>query len=141
MSKGMKLPIQVNKKGGAALIDATPYTDQTVRAALTPNISKNPFQAGSGVEIGISERFIFAVNSAGAQANARRQILKIFTRLRAQEIAKLAAGRDGLKFRADGPELIAKINYIELEADQERHLSTNMKDALQSSPKVNSSGQ
>jgi hypothetical protein len=30
---------------------------------------------------------------------------------------------------------------VELEADQERHLSSNLKDALQSEPKVNSSGQ
>jgi hypothetical protein len=141
MAKGMKLPVKVNKKGGATLIDATPYTDQTVRAALTPNISKNPFQAGGGIEIGISERFIFAINSPGAQAGARRQITNVFKRLRAQEIAKLASGRDGLKFTADGPELIAEINYVELEADQERHLSSNLKDALQSEPKVNSSGQ
>ncbi len=141
MAKGMKLPVQVNKKGGAALIEATPYTDQTVGAALTPNLSKNPFQAGGGVEIGISESFIFANNAASAQATARRNVTRVFARLRAQEIAKLAAGRDGLKFTNDEAELVAEIKYIELEADSERHLSTNFKDALQSAPKVNSSGE
>lgn len=142
MAKGMALPVRVNKRGGAVLKEGTPYTEQVISAGLTPNISKNPFQAGGGVEIGISERFIFANNTPGTQAGARRQIVRFFTRIRAQGIARLAPGRDGLSFRREtGEEMVADVNYIDLEADQEKHLVTNLKDALQSEPKVNSSGQ
>jgi len=138
--KGMVRPVRVTKKGGAATTEGTDYTEQTIAAGLTPNVSKNPFQAGQGVEIGISERFVFANNAPGAQAGARRQINQFFKRLRLAGIARLAPGRDGLRFNDEGAELVARLKYIDLEADKEGELVTNLKDALRTAPSVNSSG-
>jgi hypothetical protein len=141
MAKGMALPVRANKKGGARLIEASPYARQVIMAGLTPNHSRNPFQAGGGVEVGISEKIVFSLNSAGSQAGARREINRFFARARAAEIAKLADGRYGLRFETEGEEIVARIKYVELEADKEGEVSTNLKDALRSSPSVNASGQ
>ena len=137
MAKGMAIPVRTNRRGGATLRAGSPYARQTIAVGLTPNISRNPFQAGDGVEVGISERFVFALNSPGAQAGARRQIVQFFVRARAGEIARLAAGRDGISFSSEGAEMTARIKNIELEADKERDLVTNLKDGLQSGPKAN----
>jgi len=134
MAKGFALPVQVNKRGGARLLEGSPYTRQIIRAGLTPNLSRNPFQAGGGVEVGISERIIFANLEAGTRGSARRQITRFFVRLRAADIARLAPGSDGLKFDDADGELVANIRYVELEADRERDLTVNLKDALRSAP-------
>ena len=136
MARGMSIPVRSNRRGGAATREGSPYTRQTVLVGLTPNLSTNPFQPGDGVDVGISERFVFAINSPGAQSGARRQISRFFVRARAAEIAKLAAGRDGVRFEVESGELVARVKYVELEADRESELSTNLKDGLRSSSKA-----
>jgi hypothetical protein len=125
----MALPVKANGRGGARLIYGSAYARQTILAGLTPNTSRNPFQAGAGVEVGISEKVVFAVNGPGAQSRARREIRAFFARARAEDIAKLVSGPEGLAFDAPEAELIAKIRYIELEADREDVVETDLKDA------------
>lgn len=138
MAKGLSIPIRTNRRGGAATREGSRYTKQVILVGLTPNLSTNPFQAGDGVEVGISARVVFANNTPGTQSAARRQIVRFFARARAAEIAKLAAGRDGVVFGTpESGELEAKIRYVELEADRESELSTNLKDGLRSGAKAN----
>lgn len=141
MAKGMRIPVGTNKKGGSRLLSGTPYTEQVVRVGLTPNTSRNPFQAGQGIEVGISEQIVFAVNDAAARARARREIIRFFRRLRQAELAKLQSGSEGLQLDADGDELVARIKYVDLDADQEREVESNLRDALLPSPRLNTSGQ
>lgn len=136
MAKGMAIPVRTNRRGGASLREGSPYVRQTIRAGLTPNISKNPFQAGDGVEIGISERVVFDLNAPGARSEGRRQIRSFFVRARAAEIARLSAGREGISFVTLEGELVARVRYIELEADREDDLSTNLKDGLRTAPRA-----
>lgn len=140
MAKGFAIPIRSNRRGGAQLIQGTPYTEQSIRVGLTPNLSRNPFQAGGGVEVGISEKLIFAVNSPAAAARARREIIRFFARLREAEIARLAP-EDGIRVGPEGEELIARVKYVDLEADQEGEVESNLKDASRSGPRVNYSGE
>lgn len=141
MAKGMAIPVRVNRRGGAATIEGTPYVEQTISVGLTPNLSRNPFQAGGGVELGISERFVFANDTPGTRAGARLQIVRAFARWRAEEIAKLAPGNEGLSFEdGNDGELVANVRYVDLEADAEGEVRTNLKDALRSGPSVNYSG-
>ena len=137
--KGFAIPIRTNRRGGAQLISGTPHTEQTIRVGLTPNHSRNPFQAGGGVEVGISERLVFDVNAPGAAARAQREVTRFFRRLREAEIARLAP-EDGVKVSPEAEELVARVKYIDLEADKEGEVETNFKDASRSSPRVNSSG-
>jgi hypothetical protein len=130
MAKGMSLPVRTNRRGGAFLVEGTPYLEQVIRSGLTPNLSRNPFQAGGGVEVGISERIVFAPLAAAARNLARRGISRFFARLRAEDLARLSPGSEGLAFdEADG-ELIARIKYVDLEADEENEVRTNMRSAL-----------
>jgi hypothetical protein len=72
MAKGMAIPIRTNGRGGAKLIAGSPHTRQTIRVGLTPNTSRNPFQAGNGVEVGVSESIVFANNVPAARASGGR---------------------------------------------------------------------
>lgn len=134
MSKGLAIPVRLNGRGGAKLLSGSAHTRQTIRAGLTPNTSRNPFQAGDGVEIGISERIVFANNVPGSRALARREITRFFARLRVEDIAKLAPGTEGLTFNDAGSELVARIRYVDLEADREDEVESNLRDALRGSP-------
>lgn len=129
MAKGMQLPVRANGRGGARMTYGSAYARQTILCGLTPNTSRNPFQAGEGVEVGVSEKVVFAVNAPGAQARARREIRAFFARARAEDIARLVSGPEGLTFDDSGSELVAKIRYIELEADREDVVETDLKDA------------
>lgn len=139
MAKGFGIPMRTNRRGGAQLIQGTPYTDQVIRVGLTPNLSRNPFQAGGGVEVGISEKLVFAVNAPAAAARARREITRFFMRLREAEIARLAP-EDGIRVAPEGEELIARVKYVDLEADAEGEVSSNLKDASRSGSRAGYSG-
>jgi hypothetical protein len=140
MAKGIELPISVTRRGGARLLEGTPYLEQVIRYGLTPNYSRNPFQAGGGVVVGVSERCVFGVPGPARAAAARREITRFFARLRAADLAKLGPGSEGLRVEFEGEELVAAIRYVDLEADEEGKLSTNLQDALRSEPHVNAGG-
>lgn len=140
MSRGFAVPIRSNRRGGAETIQGTAYTEQVIRTGLTPNHSRNPFQTGGGVEVGISERLIFGVNAPAAGAQARREVSRFFARLREAEIARLAP-EDGVRISHAGEELIARVKYVDLEADEEREVESNLKDTSRSGPRVNFSGE
>jgi hypothetical protein len=137
MAKGIAVPVRTNRRGGASTREGSTYTRQVLAIGLTPNVSTNPFQAGNGVEVGIDERFVFDLNSPGAQSGARRQITRFFARTRAADLARLAAGRDGVRFETESGEMIANVRYVELESDREGEFSSNLRDALRSAPSVN----
>lgn len=134
MARGMAVPIRMNGRGGAKLLAGSLYTRQVILTGLTPNTSKNPFQAGSGVEVGVSERPVFKVNSSAAKAQARRDIVRFFARIRTDDIAKLAPTTEGLSFNDAGAELVATVHYVELESDAPAEVETNLKDAFRSAP-------
>lgn len=136
MPKGMAVPVRSNRRGGAQLIEGTPYTEQVIRVGLQPNTSRNPFQAGDGVEVGISERVIFSVNDVSAQAQARSEIVRFFARLREADLARLSSGSEGLSMQSDGETLSVTVRYVDLEADRENEIETNLKDAQRTSPSI-----
>lgn len=124
--RGMQIPVQVGKNGGARLVAGSPYTHQIVMAGLTPNLSQNPFQTGDGVEVGISGRIVFMVNDAAAAGMARSQIVQLFKRLRAAGLAKLV-GTNGIQVEHRGEELVASVRYVDLEADAEGAADVTLK--------------
>lgn len=130
MPKGIAIPVKANRQGRVRTLQGTPYLDQVIRSGLTPNISRNPFQAGDGEEVGISERIIFMINEAEAQAFIRNQIVRLFKRLREMELAKLAPGKEGIVFQKDGEELVVQVNYVDLEAERAARVEINVRDAL-----------
>lgn len=137
MARGLAIPVRTNRRGGAATREGSPYVRQTILTGLRPNLSTNPFQAGDGVTLGISERIVFGNETPATRSLARSQVVAFFVRARAAEIAKLAPGRDGVRFSVEeSGELTARIRYVELEADREAELSTNLKDGLRTGAKA-----
>lgn len=132
MPRGIAIPVTANRQGRVRTIQGTPYLDQVVRTGLTPNTSQNPFQAGDGVEVGISERVVFMVNDVEAEAFVRRQVVNLFKRLREKELAKLAPGKEGIRFSKDGEDLICEVNYVDLEAERSSRVEINVSNALRS---------
>lgn len=133
MARGMVLPVRSNKRGGADLIEGSPYLAQVISAGLTPNTSRNPFQAGSGIEVGIPEDVVFAVSGAQTVARVRRAISRFFVRLRRDELARLIPGAEGISFERDQGtgDLYANVRYLDLEADEVNVVKSNMRDAMQ----------
>ena len=128
MARGFAVPVRTNRRGGAALVQGTPYTDQTIRTGLTPNLSRNPFLRGDGVDVGVSERTIFKNNTPATASTARRDITRFFRRVRQAGIARLDP-ENGITVRAEAEELVADVLYVDLEADEEREFTGNLKDA------------
>lgn len=128
MAKGLALPISVNGRGGARTVKATAHLRQTIFAGLRPNESMNPFQPGNGVEVGVSDRLIFAVNGPAAETRARRQIVRFFKRLRQADLAKLAPGDEGVSFERVENEVVVRVRYVDLEGDREDVLESNLRD-------------
>lgn len=131
MARGMKLPVTTNRRGGAELIQGSDYLAQTVRAGLTPNTSRNPFQPGGGVAVGVPEDVVLAVNDAKAASRVRQAVKRFFARLRRDELAKLVPGGSGISFRRPygSGDLTADVRYVDLEADEEAEVATNLIDA------------
>ena len=105
MPQGIKLPSQV-KNGRLVLISGDEYIQQLVINALGDRDCDNPF-----VLDGIDESMIFQLNTAELQAQLRRRIEAIFEVLDAEQLARLA----NLTFESKGPDLIANIEYTNLE--------------------------
>ena len=140
MAQGMAYPVRPNKRGGAQLIQGGNYLETIIKIGLTPNTSKNPFQRGQGVDIGIPETIIFKLNHQLSRSIARRGIRRFFARLKALDLAKLKSGAGGVVISHHNEELVANVNYIDLEADRERTVRTNLLDALRPISSVNISG-
>lgn len=138
MAKGLAIPLKPNRRGGAKTLQGSPYLDQVVRSGLQPNTSRNPFQQGDGVDVGISELVVFRVNDNNAEAFFSNQVNKFFRRLREAELAQLLPGQEGLSFtrESDTGELTATIRYLDLEADRESEVEINVMNALRGSPYV-----
>lgn len=136
MQKGMSVPIRTNKRGGAELTSGTAYTEQVIEVGLNPNYSMNPFQAGGGIEVGISEKVIFANNTPSTFSRARREVTNLFKRYREADLAKLASD-NAISLNNAGEELEVTVRYLDLEADDEIKEFKNVPGALTSEPRVN----
>ncbi len=133
MAQGLALPVRTNRRGQARLIAGSDHLAQLILEGMTPCTSRNPFQRGGGVEIGISEAVVFGLNNVLSEAQARRGINRLFRRLRDSGLARLLAG-GGVKFDRSGGDLEADVSYFDLEADDEKTVSANLSTGLRSAP-------
>lgn len=111
MATGLRLPLGVDERGGAALEEGDEQLSKIISIALAPCDSANPFQ-----DLGIDEAVIFDLASPRTQARLKSRIERVFRRLEAEKRAKLKS----LRFEPAEGELIAKITYINLESDEEK---------------------
>lgn len=125
MARGMAIPMAVTGRGGAQLLQGSEYTRQVIQVGLTPNTSRNPFQPGDGVEVGIDERIVFA-DAIQAMALGRRSVTRFFARIREHGIAKLAPD-GGLRMSGVREELVARVAYVDLDADKADEVRSDLR--------------
>lgn len=111
MATGLRLPLGVDERGGAALEEGDDQLSKIISIALAPCGSDNPFQ-----DLGINESIIFDLASPRTQARLKGRIERVFKRLEAEKRAKIKS----LRFDFGDGELMAKITYINLESDEEK---------------------
>jgi hypothetical protein len=133
MGVGIMLPVQVDRRGTAKTKKGGEYLRQIIFSGLTPNYSRNPFQTGGGVVLGISERIIFANNIESSQMIAKREISNFFQRLKNDGLARLIPGSRGIEMVASGADLEATVRYIDLEGDREQTAEIDIKNSLTTS--------
>lgn len=111
MAVGLRVPVGVGRSGGAATEDAEEQLTKVLRQALLPGGDDNPFQ-----EIGIPERFIFAINDSGTAGVIRQTVRKIITKF--SDRMSLKPGTTiQLQQTAEG-ELQIQFEYIDLETNE-----------------------
>lgn len=135
MSRGMAIPVRTNRRGRAELIEGSAYLKQVISIGLTAATSRNPFERGNGVDIGLDEAVVFGTNDAVAEALARGGIVRFFSRLRSAGLARLVPG-EGIRFsRTPGEgDLLVEVNYFDLEADDEETVIANLSQGLRAAP-------
>jgi len=125
MARGMNIPVTVTGRGGAKLLQGSEYTRQVIQVGLTPNTSRNPFQPGDGKDLGIDERVVFA-DEVQALALGRRSVTRFFARIREHGIAKLAPD-GGLRISGAREELVARVAYVDLDADKADEVRSDLR--------------
>lgn len=117
MSKGLRLPVGVNKAGGAAVVEGEANNRKILFTALGDCGNENAFQQGLGIPLDI----IFGGNDAARHPLVTRQIRKIFDQFAVEKRFKLIT--ESVTLDPDGPELNLGLKYIDIEADEERPFS------------------
>lgn len=133
MPRGLKVPLEINKRGGLKTVEGSEYFKQLVMIGLQENISINPFQPGDGVSIGINPRMIYDLNSSASYPKIRYEIERWFKRKEKEGLLKLAKGSDGIRFTKKGEDTFAEINYIEIDSDKPSTVEVNVR-SLQTKP-------
>lgn len=106
---GIALPLQV-VQGRLRLASGEDQLKKIIFLGLSDCDSMNPFQ-----DLGIDTRVIFSINDTDSQARIRRRIQDLFAQLQAQGRAKLAPGAPTFSTDAETQDLIADIEYVNME--------------------------
>jgi hypothetical protein len=106
---GIALPISV-VKGRLQLASAEDQLKKIIFLGLSDCDSANPFQ-----DLGIDTSVVFAIADEDTKARARRRIVTIFKALQAQGRARLAAGFPTFSVDSETQELVAEIEYVNME--------------------------
>lgn len=114
MPKGLAIPIGVNSKGGASLVDGDANDTKIIKLALGSDDNQNAFQQGIGVGLDM----IFDINDPTTRPAIQGRINRVFEKFEAQRRYKLIDNT--LSWEQNESELILNFKYVSLEADEER---------------------
>jgi hypothetical protein len=106
---GIALPISV-VKGRLQLTDGEDQLKKIIFLGLSDCDSANPFQ-----DLGIDTTVVFSIADEDTKARVRRRIVTVFDNLKAQGRARLASGSPAFSVDSETQELIAEIEYVNME--------------------------
>lgn len=118
MAKGMALPIDVNPRGGAQIIEGDDYISSLVATGLSDCSDDNPFN-----DLGLGLEQVFSLAEHATTAKARYRIDLVFAELESKDLARL----ESVKFfdSTDG-ELSVTVAWINLEANERQEFTTSL---------------
>lgn len=110
MAKGLRVPVGVDKSGGAALEDDPIHLATILQQALQVGEDDNPFQ-----NLGLNGNIIFSVNDASAQALAKNSVERILRKY--SDRVKIDPSNP-IRFSRKEGELICEFGYINLDTGE-----------------------
>lgn len=114
MSKGLKIPVQVDKTGRVVMIEGDKLNHQLIATALADDENENAFQQ----QIGLGETMIFGQDGSTLRAQILRRLFTIFSDFEKHKLFQLI--RETIEWSKDteNGDLILSFSYIDLESDQ-----------------------
>lgn len=114
MPTGLAVPVGVNSRGGAALVNGNENDAKIIKLALADVTNENAFQQGIGPGVDM----IFDINDVTSRARIQSRVEAVFRRFEAQQRYKLVD--ETLSWSSEGGEMTMEFKYVSLEADEER---------------------
>jgi uncharacterized protein YpmB len=114
--KGIKIPVGVSNKGGAATISADENDAQIISVALGSTDNENAFQQ----EISLGESMVFDLNDQSIRAKITRRLVKLFEEFRIRKRFELKKETISWETNSDSQELILTFHYVNLESDEDK---------------------
>jgi hypothetical protein len=122
MAQGMRLPIEVTKRGGARLVEGLQCLWQYLVTAFSPNQSENPYQ-----DLPLMDEVLFSPKNKALAGLIKSKTTEIFASFEEEGLVKLAA-RNPISLdysRAGKVDLV--IRYVDLETDEELEIRRELK--------------
>ena len=112
MATGLKIPVGVNKSGGAAVeTDVVKQKKKLLELAFSVGGDKNPFQT-----LGIDGSLIFSIKDGFFQSKARDEVERIFSNF--SELVALVPGNPITFEDITEGEIEMNVKYVDLEVDE-----------------------
>lgn len=113
MSKGIKIPIQVDRTGRIATIESDELNRQLIATALSDDENENAFQQ----QIGLGETMVFDQDTPVLRAKILRRLFTIFLDFESRKLFRLV--RETIEWSKDieNGDLTLGFYYIDLESD------------------------
>lgn len=118
MSKGLRVPVGVDSRGKAAVVDSDENNDKIIKIALGDGDNDNAFEQDQALD----EDMIFNISDPIEQARIITKITRIFERFENVE-KRFRLMQDTIEWTSDDVdldqgELKLKFRYIDLESDE-----------------------
>jgi len=113
MSKGIKIPVQVDGTGRIATIESDELNRQLIATALSDDENENAFQQ----QIGLGETMVFDQDTPVLRAKILRRLFTIFLDFESRKLFRLV--RETIEWSKDieNGDLTLGFYYIDLESD------------------------
>lgn len=114
MPRGLAIPVGINAKGGAALVEGNENDDKIIKAALGSDDNENSFQQNLGIGLDA----IFDINDPTSRPAIQSKVARVFRQFELQRRYKLVDST--LSWTQSEGETTLSFKYVSLEADEER---------------------
>lgn len=114
MARGLRIPVGVNRAGGAAMVEGDAHKRQVISTALSSGESANAFQQN----VNLGDDMIFGVDTPRFRAAILRRLSAIFVEFERQRLFRLMKETIEWSRDEDEGELVLGFQYLDIESDE-----------------------